>query len=204
MTKRILDFIISGIGLIIFLPILLLIYLLVLIKIGRPVFFIQQRPGINGIPFNIIKFRTMNNKVDNKNKLLSDMDRLSKFGTWLRSYSLDELPELLNVFKGDMSLVGPRPLLMEYLNLYSKTQSRRMEMKPGITGWAQINGRNDISWEDKFSLDIWYIDNWSLWLDIKILLITIMKVIGRSGINAKGDATMKKFKGYQKNKNKSL
>ena len=137
----------------------------------------------------------MNNKVDGKNKLLSDQDRLSKFGTWLRSYSLDELPELLNVFKGDMSLVGPRPLLMEYLNLYSKTQSRRMEVKPGITGWAQINGRNDISWEDKFLLDIWYIDNWSLWLDIKILLITIIKVFGRSGINAKGEATMKKFTG---------
>lgn len=196
MTKRILDLIISGIGLIIFFPILLFLYLLVLFKIGKPVFFIQQRPGINGIPFNIIKFRTMNNKVDGKNKLLSDQDRLSKFGTWLRSYSLDELPELLNVFKGDMSLVGPRPLLMEYLNLYSKTQSRRMEMKPGITGWAQINGRNDISWEDKFLLDIWYIDNWSLWLDIKILLITIIKVFGRSGINAKGEATIKKFTGF--------
>ena len=196
MTKRTLDLIISGIGLIIFFPILLFLYLLVLFKIGKPVFFIQQRPGINGIPFNIIKFRTMNNKVDGKNKLLSDQDRLSKFGTWLRSYSLDELPELLNVFKGDMSLVGPRPLLMEYLNLYSKTQSRRMEMKPGITGWAQINGRNDISWEDKFLLDIWYIDNWSLWLDIKILLITIIKVFGRSGINAKGEATIKKFTGF--------
>ena len=195
MSKRMLDLIISGIGLIIFFPILLFLYLLVLFKIGKPVFFIQQRPGINGIPFNIIKFRTMNNKVDGNIKLLSDQDRLSKFGTWLRSYSLDELPELLNVFKGDMSLVGPRPLLMEYLNLYSKTQSRRMEMKPGITGWAQINGRNDISWEDKFLLDIWYIDNWSLWLDIKILLITIIKVFGRSGINAKGEATMKKFKG---------
>lgn len=170
-------------------PFLAVIALLVRLKLGKPVFFLQSRAGINGAPFKIVKFRTM---VDGNG---SDFTRLTKFGELLRSYSIDELPELWNVLKGDMSLVGPRPLLLEYLPLFNQEQARRQEVRPGITGWAQVNGRNGISWEDKFQLDVWYIDNRSLWLDIKILCLTVKKVLVREGINATGDATMPLFKG---------
>ena len=157
--------------------------------------FRQQRPGLHTKPFHIIKFRSMNNKKSNTGELLSDSERMTKFGKFLRSTSLDELPTLWNVLKGEMSLVGPRPLLMEYLPLYNKFQNRRHEIKPGITGWAQINGRNAISWLDKFRLDVWYVDHQSLWLDIKIIFLTIKKVFFRDGISAEGEATMPKFTG---------
>ena len=162
---------------------------------GFPIIFIQQRPGINGIPFNFFKFRTMTNETDEKGKLLPDRDRLTPIGRFLRNTSLDEVPSLFNVLKGDMSFVGPRPLLMEYLPLYSNEQMRRHDVKPGITGWAQINGRNSISWEEKFKLDVWYVDNQSLFLDIKIIFITIAKVLKQEGINQGRTITMEKFKG---------
>ena len=164
-------------------------------KLGSPVFFRQVRPGMNGEPFEMVKFRTMTDERGPDGQLLPDAVRLTAFGCFLRSSSLDELPELWNVLKGDMSLVGPRPLLMEYLPLYSPEQARRHEVRPGITGWAQVNGRNAISWEDKFRLDVWYVDHHSLWLDIKILLATIRKVLVRDGISASGEATMSKFTG---------
>ena len=167
----------------------------VLLILGAPIFFKQQRPGLNGIPFNFIKFRTMTNEKDNNGKLLSDNKRITKFGNLLRKTSLDELPSLWNVLKGEMSLVGPRPLLMEYLPLYSKEQMRRYEVKPGITGWAQINGRNSISWEEKFKLDIWYVDNRRFLLDIKIIILTIWKVFSGEGVSPEGRPTMKKFNG---------
>ena len=173
----------------------LMIALFVKIKLGSPVIFTQLRPGLNGKIFNMVKFRTMTNKCDLDGNLLPDSIRLTKFGKFLRSTSLDELPGLWNVLKGDMSLVGPRPLLVEYLPLYSEKQSRRHEVKPGITGWAQVNGRNTISWDKKFDLDVWYVDNQSIWLDIKILWMTIKKVIVRDGISAKYEVTMPKFKG---------
>jgi len=180
-------------------PLLILIYflvaLMVRLKLGSPVLFKQPRPGLNGHIFNMIKFRTMINESDTSGILLSDNDRLTKFGRFLRSTSVDELPGLWSVFKGDMSLVGPRPLLVEYLPLYSEKQSRRHEVKPGITGWAQVNGRNAISWNKKFDLDVWYVDNQSVWLDIKILWLTVKKVIVRDGISAQGDVTMSVFKG---------
>jgi len=162
---------------------------------GYPVIFKQKRPGLNGKTFNFYKFRTMTNEKDENGNLLADKDRLTSFGKFLRKTSLDELPSLWNVLKGDMSLVGPRPLLMEYLPLYSDKQMRRHEVKPGITGWAQINGRNAISWEEKFKLDIWYVDNQSFWFDIKIIFLTIWKVLKREGISHSGFATMEKFKG---------
>ena len=164
-------------------------------SLGSPVFFRQLRPGLHGLPFQMIKFRTMTDARGLNGQLLPDSDRLTPFGRFLRSSSLDELPELWNVLKGDMSLVGPRPLLMEYLPLYSPEQARRHEVRPGITGWAQVNGRNALSWEEKFKLDVWYVDHRSLWLDIKILWLTVCKVLGREGISGEGEATMSKFTG---------
>ena len=164
-------------------------------KLGSPAFFRQVRPGMHGQPFEMVKFRTMTDARGPDGALLPDADRLTPFGRFLRASSLDELPELWNVLKGDMSLVGPRPLLMEYLPLYSPEQARRHEVRPGITGWAQVNGRNAISWEDKFKLDVWYVDHCSLWLDIKILWLTVKKVLVREGISAAGEATMPAFKG---------
>jgi lipopolysaccharide/colanic/teichoic acid biosynthesis glycosyltransferase len=168
-------------------------------KLGGPVFFRQTRPGLHGQPFNMVKFRTMTDARGPDGALLPDADRLTAFGRFLRASSLDELPELWNVLKGDMSLVGPRPLLMEYLPLYNPEQARRHTVRPGITGWAQINGRNALSWEDKFALDVWYVDNRTLWLDIKILWHTVRKVLVREGITAAGEATMSRFEG---NKNR--
>ena len=173
----------------------LTIVFFVKIKIGSPVLFTQPRPGLNGSIFNMIKFRTMTNERDLDGDLLPDSVRLTKFGKFLRSTSLDELPGLWNVIKGDMSLVGPRPLLVEYLPLYDNRQARRHEVLPGITGWAQVNGRNAISWDEKFDLDVWYVDNQSIWLDVKILWLTVKKVIMRDGINQDGQATAEYFKG---------
>jgi sugar transferase EpsL len=196
--KRLFDFLLAIVATMIFLPIILLLMLMIRCVIGSPVIFKQMRPGLNGNVFYIYKFRTMSNAKNSKGKLLSDAERMTKFGKFLRSTSLDELPSLLNVLKGEMSLVGPRPLLVEYLPLYSAVEARRHEVKPGVTGWAQVNGRNAISWEDKFALDVWYVDNQSFYLDIKIILMTIKKVFIRSGISAEGEATMPKFTGTKK------
>ena len=195
MTKRLFDLSASLAALLLLSPVLLLLAVLVRVKIGSPVFFTQTRPGLHGQPFQMIKFRTMTNARADNGTLLPDCERLTCFGCFLRSTSLDELPELLNVLKGEMSLVGPRPLLMDYLPLYSPEQSRRHEVKPGITGWAQVNGRNAISWEEKFQLDVWYVDHQSFWLDQKILLLTIKNVIYRQDINAAGDTAMPLFPG---------
>ena len=195
LLKRILDLSIIFTGFLILIPILIAIFFLVKIKLGSPVFFKQARPGLNGAIFNIYKFRTMTNELDKNGFLLPDIDRLTKFGKFLRSTSLDELPGLWCVLKGDMSLVGPRPLLLEYLPLYSKRQARRHEVKPGFTGWAQVNGRNSISWYEKLELDVIYIDNQSFWLDIKILFITVKKVIVRDGVSHDNHVTVDKFKG---------
>jgi lipopolysaccharide/colanic/teichoic acid biosynthesis glycosyltransferase len=195
MMKRLFDLISSFVGLLFLLPVIVLIVLLVRLKIGSPIFFKQRRPGLNGEIFNMVKFRTMTNERDKNGNLLSDEIRLTKFGKFLRSTSLDELPGLWNVLKGDMSLVGPRPLLVEYLPLYSEKQSRRHEVRPGITGWAQVNGRNAISWDEKFELDVWYVGNQSIWLDVKILWLTVKKVIRREGVNKDGHATTEYFKG---------
>ena len=193
--KRIFDFVVAFLGLLILALPLLILIIMIRRKLGSPVFFRQIRPGLGGAPFEMVKFRTMTDSKGADGQLLPDADRLTPFGRFLRSTSLDELPELWNVLKGDMSLVGPRPLLMEYLPLYTSEQARRHEARPGVTGWAQINGRNAISWEDKFSLDVWYVDNQSLWLDIKILWLTVKKVLVRDGISAAGEATMSKFTG---------
>jgi sugar transferase EpsL len=195
MPKRVFDCILSISLILLLLPILLLLAFLVQLFHGSPVIFEQVRPGLHGKAFTIYKFRTMSNACDDEQNLLPDHDRLTPFGRFLRTTSLDELPELLNVLKGDMSLVGPRPLLMEYLQLYSFEQNRRHEVKPGMTGWAQINGRNAISWEEKFRCDVWYVDNRSLWLDLKILAITVLNVVMRKGINQQGQATVEAFKG---------
>ncbi len=195
MLCRFFDLIVTIIGLFILLPFLLLLGLLVRFKLGSPIFFRQQRPGLHGKPFMMYKFRTMTDERDVSGNLLPDADRLPPFGRFLRSSSLDELPELLNVLKGNMSLVGPRPLLMQYLPLYNPEQARRHEVRPGITGWAQVNGRNAISWEDKFKLDVWYVDHRSFWLDLKILWMTFHKVFKREGISQDGQATMEPFKG---------
>jgi lipopolysaccharide/colanic/teichoic acid biosynthesis glycosyltransferase len=193
--KRCFDVIISFLALVILaFPMLILIWLINR-KLGRPVFFKQIRPGLHAKPFEMIKFRTMIDACSANGALLPDSERLTPFGSFLRSTSLDELPELWNVLKGDMSLVGPRPLLMEYLPLYSSTQARRHEVRPGITGWAQVNGRNSLSWEEKFELDVWYVDNRSFWLDIKILFMTVKKVLLREGISGEGEVTMSKFTG---------
>lgn len=193
--KRIFDIFLVIFVMLIFTPVILVLVALLHFKLGQGVFFSQMRPGLNGKPFLMIKFRTMTNTCDSQGQLLADSERLPAFGRFLRSTSLDELPGLWNVLKGDMSLVGPRPLLMEYLPLYSPEQARRHEVRPGITGWAQVNGRNAISWEQKFELDIWYVNNRSLWLDIKILCLTLKKVLVRDGISAEGEATMSKFTG---------
>lgn len=193
--KRFFDLLLSLLGLSILALPLLALALLVGIQLGKPVLFRQIRPGLHGRPFEMLKFRTMTTEKDSSGDLLPDAARLPTFGRWLRSTSLDELPELWNVLKGDMSLVGPRPLLMEYLPLYTPEQARRHEVRPGITGWAQVNGRNAISWEEKFALDVWYVDNRTIWLDIKIILMTVKKVLVRDGISADGAATMTKFKG---------
>lgn len=195
MLKRTFDIFSSLFGLILLSPIIALISWNIRKKLGSPILFRQIRPGKNGKPFAMIKFRSMRDAVGANGRPLPDSERITPFGAMLRATSLDELPELWNVLKGDMSLVGPRPLLMEYLPLYSATQYRRHEARPGITGWAQINGRNAISWEDKFKLDVWYVDNHTLWLDIKILLLTVKKVIARDGISADGHTTMPFFKG---------
>ena len=193
--KRIFEFTIALLALLILLPIFLTISILVSLKMGTPIFFIQSRPGLNGKTFKMYKFRTMTNKCDKDGKLMEDKDRLSNFGSFLRSTSLDELPTLWNVLCGNMSLVGPRPLLIEYLPLYSKNQARRHDVRPGITGWAQVNGRNAISWNEKFELDTWYVENQSFVLDMKIILLTLKKVIKRDGISHNNHVTMEKFKG---------
>lgn len=198
MIKRIFDIFFSITLLFLFAPVFILISIQVYRKMGRPILFKQMRPGLNSTPFNMYKFTTMLNLKDDKGDLLDDEIRMTLFGKFLRSTSLDELPELWNVLKGEMSLVGPRPLLIEYLPLYSSKQLRRHNIKPGITGWAQVNGRNSISWNEKFRLDVWYVDNFSLWLDIKILFLTIKQVIMRINISKKGEATMSKFRGSQK------
>ena len=193
--KHFTDFTAAFLALLLLSPLLLILMVLVRLKLGSPIFFTQVRPGLHGKPFKMIKFRTMTDARDTDGNLLPDNIRLTAFGRFLRSTSLDELPELWNVLKGDMSLVGPRPLLMEYLPRYNPEQTRRHESRPGITGWAQINGRNAISWEAKFKLDVWYVDNQSFWLDLKILVLTIKKVFVREGISAEGEATMPKFIG---------
>jgi len=176
-------------------PVLLIVALLVRFLLGPPVIFKQTRPGLHGKTFVLLKFRTMTNSRTAQGDLLPDAKRLTSFGRFLRATSLDELPELFNVLRGDMSLVGPRPLLMQYLDRYTPEQARRHEVKPGITGWAQIHGRNALTWEEKFKLDVWYVDHWSLWLDIKILIVTVWKILRREGINQPGQATMKEFFG---------
>ncbi len=193
--KRLIDIFLSATGLILLASVFLILIFLVRLKLGSPVFFIQLRSGKSGKLFKLFKFRTMLDQKDRSGKELPDSDRLTSFGSKLRSSSLDELPGLWNVLKGDMSLVGPRPLLVEYLPLYSKEQSKRHNVRPGITGWAQVNGRNSISWEEKFKLDVWYVENQSFWLDIKILLLTVKKVFVKEGIAAEGEVTMKKFTG---------
>lgn len=195
MIKRLFDFTSSLLGLFILSPLIAIISISIRKNLGSPVLFRQVRPGKNGEPFEMVKFRTMRDASDTDGNLLPDSERMTTFGNFLRSTSLDELPELWNVLKGDMSLVGPRPLLMEYLPLYSKEQYRRHEVRPGVTGWAQVNGRNAISWEEKFALDVWYVENQSLWLDIKILWLTVKKVLVRDGISAEGEVTMSKFTG---------
>lgn len=194
-AKRLLDVIASGAGLLVLAPVLAATAVAVRANLGSPVFFRQVRPGMHGKPFTMVKFRTMKDAVDAQGRTLPDAERLTRFGQFLRSTSLDELPELWNVLRGEMSLVGPRPLLMEYLPLYTAEQARRHEVRPGITGWAQINGRNAISWEEKFALDVWYVDNRTFWLDIKILLLTLKKVFVREGISQVGQATAEKFGG---------
>lgn len=193
--KRAIDVLSATIGLIVISPIIIIVAILVRIKLGTPILFKQDRVGKNGKIFKMIKFRTMVDATDKFGNILPDEERLTKFGKLLRSTSLDELPELINVLKGDMSLVGPRPLLVKYIELYSKEQWRRHEVKPGITGWAQINGRNSITWSEKFKLDVWYVDNTSIFLDLKILFLTVLKVVRRDGINQSTNETMESFNG---------
>lgn len=193
--KRAFDIFAAGLALLVLGVPMLIIACLVHSRLGSPVLFHQIRPGLRGRPFEMVKFRTMRDAVDAYGMPLPDADRITPFGNFLRAASLDELPELWNVLKGEMSLVGPRPLLMEYLPLYSPAQARRHEVRPGVTGWAQINGRNALSWDEKFRLDVWYVDHQSLWLDLKILLLTVKKVFVREGISAAGDATMPRFAG---------
>ncbi|EGQ9631652.1 sugar transferase [Vibrio cholerae] len=193
--KRTFDFLLAAIFLLLFFPIILFIAWKIRKNLGSPVLFRQTRPGLNGQPFEMVKFRTMKDALDANGNPLPDSERMTPFGDKLRNSSLDELPELWNVLKGEMSLVGPRPLLMQYLPLYSKEQARRHEVRPGVTGWAQINGRNAISWEEKFKLDVWYVDNRSFWLDLRVLLLTVKKVIFKEDISAEGEVTMPPFKG---------
>jgi lipopolysaccharide/colanic/teichoic acid biosynthesis glycosyltransferase len=201
--KRLFDLVISIFVLIALMPIVLITAMLVRIKLGSPIFFTQERPGLNGKSFKMMKFRTMLNATDKHGNQLPDEQRMTAFGAFLRSASLDELPGLFNVIKGDMSLVGPRPLLVQYLPLYNKEQARRHKVRPGITGWAQVNGRNAISWEDKFSFDVWYVDNQSFWLDLKILVLTVKKVFIKEGISADDHVTMPFFTGKNNMDNKN-
>ena len=193
--KRLFDFLVSFVAVIGLLPVFFLLALLVRVNIGTPVFFCQIRPGLYSKAFTMIKFRTMTNVLGADGVLLPDSERLTRFGRFLRATSLDELPELWNVLKGDMSLVGPRPLLLEYLPLYSPEQARRHNVRPGVTGWAQVHGRNAISWDEKLKLDVWYVDNQTFWLDVKILLLTVKCVCQTHGISAEGEATMSRFTG---------
>lgn len=193
MIKRAFDLSMAAVGLVTCAPMIIIVAALVAWKLGRPVFFRQRRPGLHGRSFKMIKFRTMIDAVDSKGKPLPDHERLTPFGRWLRATSLDELPELINVLRGELSLVGPRPLLESYLPHYTPEQRRRHDVRPGLTGWAQINGRNSLSWEERFRLDVWYVDNQSFVLDVKILLKTIAKVLRREGIAAEGHATMPRF-----------
>lgn len=195
--KRLFDIFVSLWALVLLLPIFIILYLMIAVKMGRPVFFKQVRPGLDGKPFEMVKFRSMTDEKDSRGDLLPDEQRLPAFGKMLRATSLDELPELWNVLKGEMSLVGPRPLLMEYLDHYTPEQARRHLVRPGVTGWAQVNGRNAISWEQKFELDTWYVANRSFVLDIKILWLTVRQVIKRDNISQEGHATMEKFKGSE-------
>ncbi len=194
-SKRFFDLLVAFFGLLIVSPILLIIALLVRVFHGKPILFSQERPGYKGKPFRIYKFRTMTNRTAPDGSLLPDAERMTRFGRFLRATSLDELPELFNILRGEMSLVGPRPLLMQYLPLYNDEQMRRHEMLPGITGWAQINGRNAISWQEKFKFDVWYVDSWSFWLDMKILWLTGAKVFRHEGISQEGEATVELFEG---------
>lgn len=193
--KRAFDLVLTIATAPVWVPLLVLVALLVRVKLGAPVFFRQVRPGKGGRPFRMVKFRSMTDARDADGELLPDADRLPPFGRFLRATSLDELPELWNVLKGEMSLVGPRPLLMEYLPLYTERQARRHEVPPGVTGWAQVNGRNALSWEEKFDLDVWYVDNRSMRLDIRIILLTIARVLKRDGISSEGSVTMERFRG---------
>lgn len=195
MIKRIFDIVIASTLLIVMSPLIFFVALLVRYHLGAPIFFRQNRPGLHGKIFQMIKFRTMLELTDNHGKVVEDAQRITRMGNFLRSFSLDELPELWNVIKGEMSIVGPRPLLIEYLPLYNETQNRRHEIKPGITGLTQINGRNALAWKEKFDLDVWYVDNHSLWLDVKILLLTVKKVLIREGITSKGSMSAEKFNG---------
>lgn len=196
--KRIIDLAISLTFVFILSIMLVVIAIVVRVKLGSPILFKQQRPGLNGKPFQLYKFRTMTDKRDSTGRLLPDYERLTSFGRFLRKYSLDELPQLFNVIKGDLSLVGPRPLLMEYLPLYTNEQAKRHLVKPGITGWAQVNGRNTISWEEKFKLDVWYVENKTFLLDVKILFLTFLKVVKSEGVNQSTNETMERFKGSKK------
>ena len=200
MIKRAFDVLLSAMLLVAGSPLILALAVLVRLRLGSPVLFRQIRPGLHGRPFEMVKFRTMTDARDTTGALLPDADRLTPFGRFLRSSSLDELPEIWNVLKGEMSFVGPRPLLMDYLPLYSSEQARRHEVRPGITGWAQVNGRNTLSWEDKFWLDVDYVDRRSLWLDLRILALTALKVVKRDGISADGEATMPRFTGSKNSK----
>lgn len=193
--KRLLDVAVAGIGLAVTLPIMAIVACLVYFNMGKPVLFRQVRPGRDGKPFEMLKFRTMRDAQDRSGNILPDAERLTRLGQFMRSTSLDELPELWNILKGDMSLVGPRPLLVEYLPLYNAEQARRHNVRPGLTGWAQVNGRNALSWEEKFALDTWYVDHRSFLLDLKILFMTVGKVLRREGVSADGEATMTKFQG---------
>lgn len=198
MLKRLIDIVASVMALLLLSPVIAVVAWQISRKLGSPVLFRQVRPGLYGKPFEMIKFRTMRDALDEEGKPLPDAQRMTPFGSFLRASSLDELPELWNVLKGDMSLVGPRPLLMEYLPLYSPEQYRRHDARPGVTGWAQINGRNALGWDEKFKLDVWYVDNQSLWLDIKILFLTVKKVLVRDGISGEGEVTMARFTGKEK------
>lgn len=195
MIKRVFDLGVASLVLVLLLPLFIFGAVVVYLDIGRPIFFKQRRPGYQGRPFMLYKFRTMRDVCDSMGKMLSDGERMTRWGAILRRTSIDELPQLINVLKGEMSIVGPRPLLMEYLPLYSCEQMRRHDVLPGITGWAQVNGRNALSWEDRFRLDVWYVSHRSFWLDLKILILTIKKVVVREGISAAGEATMPKFAG---------
>ena len=198
MLKRAFDIVFSACWLIGFAPLLLVVAVLVRLKLGSPVLFVQERPGYLGRPFRMVKFRTMTDERGPDGELLPDSVRLTPFGKFLRSTTLDEFPEMWNVLLGEMSVVGPRPLLMRYLSRYSPFQARRMEVKPGVTGWAQVNGRNSLTWEEKFALDVWYVDHRTFWLDVKIVVMTFFKVFARSGINSDKAATMEEFRGEEK------